>query len=73
MIDKLTLVAIFAHPDDEAFGTGGTLAKYAHEGVDVHLITATLGEAGQVANPDLTFTQPLSVVREQELRFSGQI
>jgi LmbE family N-acetylglucosaminyl deacetylase len=72
MLDKLTLVAIFAHPDDEAFGTGGTLAKYAHEGVDVHLITATLGEAGQIANPDFTFTQPLSVVREQELRCACQ-
>lgn len=68
MTDKLTLVAIFAHPDDEAFGTGGTLAKYAHEGVDVHLITATLGEAGQIANPELEFAHPISVVREQELR-----
>ncbi|MBN1995419.1 MAG: PIG-L family deacetylase [Anaerolineae bacterium] len=68
MPDKLTLAAIFAHPDDEAFGVGGTLSKYAHEGVDVHLITATLGEAGEVANPDFTFTQPLSVVREFELR-----
>jgi LmbE family N-acetylglucosaminyl deacetylase len=72
MTEKLTLVAIFAHPDDEAFGTGGTLTKYAHEGMDVHLITATLGEAGEVANPDLTFTQPLSVVREQELRCACQ-
>ena len=50
MTEKLTLVAIFAHPDDEAFGTGGTLTKYAHEGVDVHLVTATLGEAGEVAS-----------------------
>ena len=72
MTEKLTLVAIFAHPDDEAFGTGGTLAKYAHEGVAVHLVTATLGEAGEVANPDLIFTQPLSVVREQELRCACQ-
>ena len=39
MTEKLTMVAIYAHPDDEAFGTGGTLAKYSHEGVDVHLIT----------------------------------
>lgn len=72
MNDKLTLIAIFAHPDDEAFGTGGTLAKYAHEGVEVHLVTATLGEAGEVANPLLTFDQPLSTVREQELRCACQ-
>jgi LmbE family N-acetylglucosaminyl deacetylase len=68
MTDKLTLVAIYAHPDDEAFGTGGTLSKYAGEGVDVHLITATLGEAGQIANPNLELNEPLGVLRERELR-----
>jgi LmbE family N-acetylglucosaminyl deacetylase len=68
MTKKLILMAIFAHPDDEAFGTGGTLSKYAHEGVEVHLITATRGEAGQVAHPDITLTEPLGVVRERELR-----
>lgn len=68
MTDKLTLMAIFAHPDDEAFGTGGTLAKYAHEGVDVHLVTATLGEAGRIADPAIELTEPISVLRERELR-----
>jgi len=68
MTDKLTLMAIFAHPDDEAFGTGGTLAKYAGEGVEVHLVMATLGEAGRVANPAISVTQPLGAWREQELR-----
>ena len=50
---RLTLMAVFAHPDDEAFGTGGTLAKYAAQGCDVYLVTATRGEAGQIAEPDL--------------------
>ncbi len=68
MTKKLTLVAIFAHPDDEAFGTGGTLAKYANEGVDVHLVMATCGESGQIANPNIAPTQPMSLLREQELR-----
>lgn len=68
MTDKLTLMAIFAHPDDEAFGTGGVLSKYAHEGVEVHLVMATLGEAGQVANPAIQLHQPLGAWREQELR-----
>jgi len=72
MTDRLTLMAIFAHPDDEAFGTGGTLTKYASEGVDVHLVIATLGEAGRVANPAITLTQPLSVVRKKELRCACQ-
>lgn len=67
MTNNLKLVALFAHPDDEAFGAGGTLTKYAHEGVDVHLIMATRGEAGQLANPDITPTHPFSLLREQEL------
>ena len=68
MTEKLTLVQIVAHPDDEAFGTGGTLTKYANEGVDVHLIMATRGEAGRIANPAISATQPISALREQELR-----
>lgn len=43
-----TLLAIFAHPDDESHGPGGTLAKYAREGVAVHYLCATRGEAGTV-------------------------
>jgi len=68
MTNKLTLVQIVAHPDDEAFGTGGTLTKYASEGVDVHLIMATRGEAGGIANPAIKATQPMSSLRERELR-----
>lgn len=43
---KRTLLAVFAHPDDESFGPGGSLARYAAAGVDVHLICATNGEVG---------------------------
>ncbi|MEW6233066.1 MAG: PIG-L family deacetylase [Chloroflexota bacterium] len=43
-----TLLAVFAHPDDESFGPGGTLARYAAEGVDVHYACATRGEVGAV-------------------------
>ena len=41
-----TLLAILAHPDDESFGPGGTLAKYAREGVEVHVCIATDGGEG---------------------------
>ncbi len=41
-----TLLFIGAHPDDETFGVGGTLAKYASEGVKVYYACATRGEAG---------------------------
>ena len=41
MPDALKLMAILAHPDDESLGTGGALAKYASEGVETYLLTAT--------------------------------
>ncbi len=72
-MSNLTLMAVFAHPDDEAFGTGGTLTKYAAEGCDVHLVTATRGEAGEIAEPDLASPANLPFVREQELRCACQI
>ena len=40
-------MCVLAHPDDESLGTGGTLAKYAAEGVETHLLTATRGERGR--------------------------
>lgn len=47
-MEKPTLLGFFAHPDDESFGPGGTLARYAAEGADVHVIIATDGDAGSV-------------------------
>ena len=40
------LLAVLAHPDDETFGTGGTLALYSRRGVKVYLVCATRGEVG---------------------------
>jgi LmbE family N-acetylglucosaminyl deacetylase len=45
-MDSLKLLAVFAHPDDESMGMGGTLAKYSAEGVDTHLVCASRGERG---------------------------
>jgi len=68
-----TLLAIFAHPDDESFGPGGTLAKYAAEGVAVHLICATRGEAGESDTPEPDECEDLACQREQELRCAANI
>ncbi len=63
-----TLLSVLAHPDDESFGMGGTLAKYAKEGTDVHLICATRGEAGEVAPEFLDGQSSIAHLREMELR-----
>ena len=68
MINAMTLLAIFAHPDDEAFGTGGTLARYAAAGMNVKLICATRGEAGKITDPEIDSASDVAELREQELR-----
>ena len=62
------LLAVMAHPDDETFGCGGTLARYAAEGVHVALICATRGEAGEISDAALATPEDLPQVRENELR-----
>ncbi len=42
------LLFVHAHPDDETLTTGGTIAHYAADGADVHVVTCTLGEEGEV-------------------------
>lgn len=66
------LLAVLAHPDDESFGIGGTLAFYAHQGVRVDLFCATRGEAGDV---DESFRQgglTVAQVREKELHCAAE-
>jgi len=66
------LLAIFAHPDDEAFGTGGTLACYAATGTEVTLVCATRGEVGEIADPSYATRETLGQVREGELRCAAE-
>src|SRR6266536_712500 len=61
------LIAI-AHPDDESFGMGGTMAAAAAAGRPVTLVCATRGEVGEIADPALATPETLGAVREQELR-----
>ncbi len=61
------ILALLAHPDDETFGPGGTLARYAREGARVYLATATRGEAGMVGDPPVTDRDRLGEVRTGEL------
>jgi len=66
-------MCVLAHPDDESLGTGGTLAKYAAEGVETYLVTATRGERGRFGDseerpgPDV-----VGKTREAELRAAAK-
>jgi LmbE family N-acetylglucosaminyl deacetylase len=62
------LLAIFAHPDDETFGLGGTMARYAERGVPVTMLCATRGEVGEIAAGSAATPETLGAFREQELR-----
>jgi len=67
-----SLLAIYAHPDDEAFGTGGTISRYASEGAKVYLICATRGEVGEISDSSLATPETLGYVREDELRCAAE-
>ena len=49
--ERLRLMAVHAHPDDESSKGAATTAKYAAEGVDVLVVSCTGGERGDVLNP----------------------
>ena len=65
---ELRFLAIYAHPDDESFPSGGALAKASSEGVAVTLVCTTPGEAGEIADPAPASPETLAQVREGELR-----
>ena len=68
-----TLLAVFAHPDDETFGPGGTLAKYAASGVEVHYVCATKGEAGEAPAHLLQRYRDMEELRATELECASRI
>lgn len=70
---KKTLLAVVAHPDDESYGIGGTLARYAAEGVDVHVAVATDGAAGSVDENWNGNRSKLAEARDEELKGAVKI
>lgn len=62
------LMCILAHPDDESLGTGGTLAKYAAEGVETYVVCATRGERGRFGDAPHPGLEIVGQTRELELR-----
>jgi N-acetyl-1-D-myo-inositol-2-amino-2-deoxy-alpha-D-glucopyranoside deacetylase len=62
-----TILVVLAHPDDETFGMGGTLAYYGHLGAEVHLVCATRGEVGEVSDEKMNGFNSIAELRENEL------
>lgn len=67
MSDQLSLMGVYAHPDDEQ-GISGSLAKYARQGANTTLICATRGEVGEIAPEVQATPETLGQVREGEMR-----
>ena len=63
-----TILAVFAHPDDESLSCGGTLARLADAGARVVLLCASRGECGSISDRSLLGSNELGLVRSDELR-----
>ena len=71
-----TLMAVRAHPDDECFVCGGTLARYSDEGARTVVVTCTLGECGEIVDPTMNEDEVrprLGEMRRKELEESCRI
>jgi LmbE family N-acetylglucosaminyl deacetylase len=71
-MDKKVLLAVLAHPDDETFGMGGTLAMYARNEVEVYLVCATRGEVGEMGPQYMEGFESIAERREYELRCAAK-
>src|SRR5437763_14587674 len=69
MGERLCLLTVHAHPDDEASKGAGTVARYHAEGVHTVLVCCTGGEEGSILNPAMD--RPEVQGRWQQIRIEG--
>jgi len=67
------IACVFAHPDDETFLVGGTIAKYAAAGIRTDLFCATNGDAGKNSSVPVSSRDELAEIRKEELRAAGRV
>ena len=68
-----TILAVLAHPDDETFGLGGTLALYAQKGFDTYYVCATRGEVGSADEEFMKGYKDTAEMRTAELLRAAKI
>jgi LmbE family N-acetylglucosaminyl deacetylase len=73
MTNLKTILAVLAHPDDETFGLGGTLALYAQKGYDVYYVCATRGEVGAADEEFMKGYKDAAEMRTAELMRAAKI
>src|SRR4051794_40857626 len=72
-MERVRVLGVFAHPDDEVFCAGGTFAMLADQGCEVSVLTATRGESGQIREAAVATRRTLPQVREAELRRACEV
>ncbi|MER2093758.1 MAG: PIG-L family deacetylase, partial [Saccharopolyspora rectivirgula] len=76
MADKLRLMTVHAHPDDESSKGAATTARYVAEGHEVMVVTCTGGEAGSILNPAMDKPEVaanLPAIRREEMAKAAKI
>ncbi|KOX21418.1 GlcNAc-PI de-N-acetylase [Saccharothrix sp. NRRL B-16348] len=76
MVEKLRLMAVHAHPDDESSKGAATMARYVAEGHEVMVVTCTGGEAGSILNPAMDrpdVLENIAEIRRQEMARAAEI
>jgi len=76
MSDRLSILTVHAHPDDESSKGPGTIRRYADSGVHTTLVCCTGGEAGDILNPAMDrpeVVDNLEQVRRDELKLAAEV
>ncbi|GAA4914370.1 mycothiol conjugate amidase Mca [Streptomonospora salina] len=76
MSERLRLMAVHAHPDDESSKGAASMARYVHEGAEVLVVTLTGGEAGSILNPAMDrpeIRDDIAEVRRKEMAEAREI
>lgn len=68
----MKILLVFAHPDDESYGPGGTIARYAQEGAEIHLLTMTRGESGNLGPCKSLPRDEVAKLRTAELQCAAE-